>query len=105
MTITHQDIADRIGELDRQRDRAEETERARLEALHKAASDAHKANLARIQAERQSAQELCGGIGHVMRTSRFWGPSCAICGFSDQKPLGMTWLSGELANVTVLSEA
>lgn len=87
MTITHQDIADRIDELNEQRDDAESQERARLAQIHKAASEAHKKNLERIQAERRSTQELCGGIGHVMRGNRFWGPSCAICGWDENPPV------------------
>jgi len=56
MPITHQDIAERLGQTYNE----ESAARSR-------ASEA-------FQAERKSLQELCGGIGHIKR-----GGMCVIC--------------------------
>jgi hypothetical protein len=63
--MTHQEIIDR------------------LEALGRSHSAAHKAELARIEKERESLQELCGGLGHFFRQGDWpvFGDKrrCVIC--------------------------
>ena len=76
MPITHQQIADRAAELDEQY----------LDVFNKA----QKAAEAVVGKERESLRELCGGIGHVFKVSRFsLNPSktryCVFCGECEPK--------------------
>lgn len=71
MGITHQDIVDRIADLASQQ------------------FDAWKAEQARIAKERESLQELCGGLGHIFgepkpfalnpASDAFGGRRCVFC--------------------------
>ena len=65
--MTHQDIIDR------------------MEALGLEHSAAYKAERARIAKERESLQELCGGLGHFWRGSpeAFLAPDLRRCVFCD----------------------
>ena len=78
--ITHQQIADRLGEL------------------HGSMSAAIAKARAAIDAERESLCELCGGIGHIWQgqsggnvaitsepESGFTGRWCCVCGTQQRK--------------------
>ena len=76
--VTHQDIADRIEALGREHSKAYEIERAR------------------INAERSSLQELCGGVGHIWGSSELFVLTarrcCRICGAQEPGPTGLGWI-------------
>lgn len=68
--MNHQDIADR------------------LDALRREESAAYKIEKARIEKERESLRELCGGIGHIFARPEPKGPGwfflfgtvdCVVC--------------------------
>lgn len=72
--MTHQDIIDR------------------LEALYREFSKAFAVEQARIKKERESLQELCGGIGHFFAKERGLVPSvfprgrcCLFCDMPEPK--------------------
>lgn len=86
--MTHQDIIDR------------------MEALGKEHTAAYKAEVARIDKEKESLQELCGAIseGHFFakRNSLMW-PSgfryCCFCGAGEPRPSAASWAES-IANGT-----
>jgi hypothetical protein len=70
MTITHQDISDR------------------MDALGREHSAAYKLEVARIDKERASLQELCGRLGHFFKRNpllplSYRGRCCVFCGTAE----------------------
>ena len=63
--MTHQEIVDR------------------MEALGVESSAAYREAMARINKERESLQELCGGLGHVWGAPPLWKAggyrACVVC--------------------------
>lgn len=71
--MTHQDIVDR------------------LQAVTSEQSAAYLTERARVQKDRESLQELCGGIGHVFRLNVAYFSlvpkrTCVFCDCAEQEP-------------------
>lgn len=87
MAVTHKDIADRIVEIEKEQDAALEEERMLVQKARDLEAAAYRQHLDRFGAERRSLQELCGGLGHIVKPNGIWGPRCVICG-RDERVFG-----------------
>jgi len=70
--MTHQDVIDR------------------MEGLNREHSKAYEIECARIRKEKESLQELCGGLGHFFKDDAEWplnlsGRRCVFCGKPESK--------------------